>query len=144
MWYGEFSHTLDEKSRFILPSKFRDKIKTLVDKRFYLTRGLEKCLFFFHESEWRKVEEKLQNVSFTKKDSRFFNRLLFSGAQEIEIDVQGRIIIPEYLKEFSGIKKEIIIMGVSDRIEIWDKENWKKFYQENSQKFEDISESLFE
>jgi MraZ protein len=144
MWYGEFSHSLDEKSRFILPAKFRDKIKNLADKRFYLTRGLDQCLFFLHEPEWRKMEEKLKNVSFTKQDSRFFNRLFFSGAQEIEIDAQGRIIIPDYLKDFSGIKKDIVILGVSDRIEIWDKESWKKSYQENSKKFEDISESLFE
>jgi MraZ protein len=144
MWYGEFIHSLDEKDRFILPAKFREKIKTLEKKKFYITRGLEGCLFLFAESVWESLEEKLKSISFTKQEGRFFNRLYFSGAQEVEIDSQGRITIPGYLKEFAQINKEIVIIGIADRIEIWDKERWNKFYQENKKKFEEVSENLFE
>jgi len=143
MWYGEYSHTLDDKERFILPAKFRDKIKTLDEKSFYMTRGLEECLFIFHKNAWIKIEESLKNISFTKQQSRSFNRLFFSGAQEFEIDVQGRVIVPQYLKEYAHIKKDIIIIGISDRIEIWDKDTWSKFYQDNRPKFEQVAENLF-
>jgi MraZ protein len=143
MWYGEYTHNLDKKDRFVLPAKFRDKAEVLEKKKFYMTRGLEGCLFLFSEDVWKSFEEKLKAVSFTKHEGRSFNRLYFSGAQEIEIDSQGRIFIPAYLKEFAQIKREIIIVGVADRIEIWDKERWQRFYQENKKKFEDAAENLF-
>lgn len=144
MWYGEYSHTLDDKDRFIFPAKFREKTKNLKVKKFFITRGLDNCLFLFHQEVWGKLEEKLKSLSFAKQQTRFFNRLYFSGAQEIKVDEQGRITIPEYLKEFAQIKREIVIIGVADRIEIWDKDNWHKFYQENRQKFEAVAENLFE
>lgn len=144
MWYGEYIHTLDEKDRFILPAKFREKIKTLKKKKFYVTRGLEGCLFLFDQETWEMLEGKLKALSFTKQQSRFFNRLYFSGAQEIDIDSQGRINVPGYLKEFAHIQREIIIIGVSDRIEIWDKGQWEKFYRDNGKKFEEVAENLFE
>ena len=143
MWYGEYNHTLDNKDRFILPAKFREKIKTLRIKKFFMTRGLDGCLFLLGEEAWRKFEEKLKGLSFTKKQSRFFNRLYFSGACEIDIDSQGRISIPEYLKEYSNIKREIIIVGVAERIEIWNRQEWNKFYQGNRRKFEEMAEDLF-
>jgi MraZ protein len=143
MWYGEYAHTLDDKSRFILPAKFREKIKQLSDRRFYLTRGLERCLFFYHQEAWMRLEARLKTLSFTDRDSRFFNRFIFSGVQEIELDGQGRVVIPDYLKSFAAIKKDVIIVGVSERIEIWDKTSWNSFFAENSKKFEDISERLF-
>jgi MraZ protein len=144
MWYGQYHHTLDEKDRFVLPAKFREKLKLFKEKKFYITRGLEGCLFLFTESIWKKLEEKLKSLSFTKKQARFFNRLYFSGAQEIEIDSQGRITILSYLKDFAQIKREIVIVGVGDRIEVWDKSRWEKFYEENREKFEEIAEDLFE
>jgi len=144
MWYGQYKHTLDSKDRFILPSRFREKMKGFKDKRFYFTFGLENCLFLFHIDKWKELEEKLQSLAFTKKESRFFNRLYFSGAQEIEADSQGRIIVPKHLKDFSRIKREIIILGVGDRIEVWDKGEWDQFYHDNRSKFEDIAENLFD
>ncbi|UCD15394.1 MAG: division/cell wall cluster transcriptional repressor MraZ [Candidatus Omnitrophota bacterium] len=144
MWYGEFTHTLDDKDRFILPAKFREKIKGLKQKKFYITRGLDGCLFLFHQETWEKLEERLKSLSFAKQQSRSFNRLYFSGAQEIEIDSQGRIGISDYLKEFAQIRREIVIIGVADRIEIWDKDSWDKFYQENRKRFEEAAENLFE
>ncbi len=144
MWYGEYIHTLDSKDRFVLPAKFREKIKALEKRKFYITRGLEGCLFLFSQDIWEALSEKLRAVSFTKQEGRSFNRLYFSGAQEIEIDSQGRIFIPSYLKEFSQIKREIVIVGVGDRIEIWDKARWKEFYQENKKNFDRQAENLFE
>lgn len=144
MWYGEYTHTLDNKDRFILPAKFREKVKALEKKKFYMTRGLEGCLFIFSESVWETLENKLKSVSFTKQEGRSFNRLYFSGAKEMEIDAQGRISIPAYLKEFAQIKREIVIVGVADRIEIWDKQRWNDFYQSNKQRFEETAENLFE
>ena len=144
MWYGEYIHSLDSKDRFILPAKFREKIKSLDIKRFYITRGLDGCLFIFSHDVWKELESKLKEIAFTKQQSRNFNRIYFSGAQEIEFDSQGRTTIPNYLKEYAGIAKEIVIIGVADRIEIWNKEKWENFYAQNQQKFEDIAENLLE
>ncbi len=143
MWYGEYQHTLDNKDRFIFPAKFREKLKGIKPK-FYITRGLDGCLFLFLEDAWKKLEEKLKSLSFSKQKPRFFNRLYFSGALEVDIDSQGRITLPAYLKEFAAIKREIMIVGIADRIEVWDKGRWNKFYQENKQKFEAMAEDLFE
>lgn len=143
MWYGEYTHTLDEKDRFILPAKFRDKIKTFKKRKFYITRGLDGCLFLFHQDTWEKLEEKLKELPFTKQQSRSFNRMYFSGAYEFEVDSQGRITLPAYLKEYAQIKREIVIAGIADRIEIWDKGLWGKFYNENKKKFEEVAENLF-
>ena len=144
MWYGEYNHTLDEKDRFILPAKFRDKIKAFSSKKFFLTRGLDGCLVMLHQDVWQVQEEKLKNLPFTKAQSRAFNRMYFSGAQEIEIDVQGRVNLPDYLKEFAKINRDIMIVGVSDRIEIWSKKSWEDFYKDNEGKFEETAEKLFE
>ena len=144
MWYGEYLHTLDEKDRFILPAKFREKIKTLDKKKFFITRGLDGCLFLVFQDAWEKLENKLKSLSFTKKQSRSFNRLYFSGAVESDIDNQGRVTLPEYLKEFAQIQREITIVGVADRIEIWSKDSWNKFYQDNKKRFEEMAENLFE
>ena len=143
MWYGQYPHILDLKDRFILPAKFREKINKLKNKNFYLTRGLDGCLFLFPYDVWKNLESKLESVSFTKQPARSFNRMYFSGALETRCDTQGRILIPGYLKEFAEIDREIVIVGVSDRIEIWAKRRWEKFYNDNKTKFEETAENLF-
>jgi len=142
MFYGEYDHSLDKKGRIIVPSKFRDVAKTHYIDKFFVTRGLDKCLFMFGEEEWKSQELKFKNLSFTKKEARSFNRLFFSGTVEIEIDKQGRILIPKYLKEFAGIKKDVVLIGVSNRIEIWSKEVWNDFYKTQQGSFEDIADKL--
>ena len=144
MWYGEYTHTLDEKDRFILPAKFRDKLKQQKNSLLFITRGLEGCLFIFTSEVWRAFEERLKTVSFTKQQSRFFNRLFFSGASEIKPDSQGRVLIPSYLKAYAEIKREIIIVGVMDRIEIWSRKNWDKFLREQRPQFENIAQDLID
>jgi len=142
MFYGEYEHSLDKKGRFILPSKLREVAKSHYVEKFFMTRGLDKCLFLFSEDEWKNQELKFKNLPFTKKESRSFNRLFFSGTVEIEQDGQGRILIPKYLKDYAGIKRDVVIIGIANRIEIWSKELWQDFYKEQQNSFEDIAERL--
>jgi MraZ protein len=144
MFYGEFEHSIDRKGRLILPAKFRQTAKNQFVERFFVTRGLDKCLFMFSEEEWRSQENKFKNMSFTKQQSRTFNRLLFSGALEVDPDKQGRILLPQYLKDFAEIKKDVVIVGVSNRIEIWAKDTWRDFYSNSRQSFEEIAEKLMD
>lgn len=144
MFYGEFEHSIDRKGRLILPAKFREIAKNQFVEKFFITRGLDKCLFMFAEEEWRSQENKFKTLSFTKQQSRIFNRLLFSGAVEIASDKQGRILVPQYLKEFAGIKRDVMIIGVSNRIEIWAKDSWRDFYANSRQSFEEIAEKLMD
>ncbi|MFC1592448.1 division/cell wall cluster transcriptional repressor MraZ [Candidatus Omnitrophota bacterium] len=144
MFYGEFSHTIDRKGRLILPAKFRESAKANFIEKFYINRGLDGCLFMFSEEEWRAQEQKFKNLSITKQQARTFNRLYFSGAVEAEADKQGRILIPQFLKDFAGIKRDVVVVGVSNRIEIWSKEKWREFYGNNQPVFENIAEQLSE
>lgn len=144
MFYGEFEHHLDRKNRLILPAKIREAAKNNYIEKFYLTRGLDKCLFMFPEEEWKNQERRFRSMPFTKQEVRRFNRLYFSGAQEIVADKQGRILIPQYLREFAGIKKDVLIVGVSARIEIWDRNIWYDFYQVSKDSFEEIAQNLLD
>jgi len=144
MFYGEYLHTIDRKGRLILPSKIREVSKSNFIEKFFVTRGLDKCLFMLSEEEWRLQENKLKAVSFTKQESRTFNRLYFSGAVEIVPDKQGRVLLPQYLKDFAEIKKDVVIVGVSNRIEIWANDKWKEFYGNSRQAFEEIAEKLID
>lgn len=144
MFYGEFFHSVDRKGRVIMPSKFREAAKGNFIERFFVTRGLDKCLFMFPEEEWKAQEAKFRAISFTKQESRVFNRLFFSGAAEIIPDKQGRILLPQYLKDFAEIKKDIVVVGVSSRIEIWGADGWKEFYGTWRPSFEGIAEKLIE
>ena len=142
MFYGEHEHSIDRKGRLIIPSKFREVFKEHYVERFFVTRGLDTCLFVFTEDEWKKQESKFKSLSFTNSQARQFNRLYFSGACEVACDRQGRILIPPYLKEFAKIKRDVIIVGVSDRIEIWSKEYWEEFYRNTKDSFEKIAEKI--
>ncbi len=144
MFYGEYEHTIDRKGRLILPSRFREVAKANFVEKFFITRGLDKCLFMFSEEEWHAQEQKFKAISFTKQQARTFNRLYFSGAQEIIPDKQGRILIPTYLKNFAQIKRDVVIVGVANRIEIWARDNWFEFYNTWRQSFEEISEKIME
>ena len=144
MFYGEYIHTLDRKGRIILPSRIRESAKANFIEKFYLTRGLDKCLFMLAEEEWRTQEQRFKSMSFTKQETRKFNRVFFSGAVEIIPDKQGRILVPQYLKDFAGIKREVVIIGVANRIEIWNKNSWNEFYNSSKESFEEIAEKLID
>lgn len=142
MFYGEYNHGIDRKGRLILPARFREICKESGIERFFITRGLDKCLFMFTEEEWRLQEQKFKNQPFTKQETRSFNRLFFSGAISVDPDKQGRFIIPQYLKDYANIKKDAIVIGVSNRIEIWDSKSWQTFYATSSETFEQIAENI--
>jgi MraZ protein len=144
MFYGEYFHSIDRKGRLILPAKIREVAKANFIEKFFVTRGLDKCLFMLSEEEWRVQESKFKAISFTKQQARTFNRLYFSGAVEVVADKQGRILLPQYLKDFAQIKKDVVIVGVSNRIEIWSKDKWHEFYGTSQQSFEEIAEKLMD
>jgi len=144
MFYGEYSHTIDEKGRLILPSKVREVCSECGVDRFFMTRGLDKCIFMFSEEEWRSQESKFKSIPFTKKESRGFNRMFFSGAVDVRPDKQGRFIVPSYLKDYAGIKRDTVVIGVSNRLEIWDSQSWKNFFDQSTSDFETIAENLLD
>ncbi|SEM24669.1 MraZ protein [Paenisporosarcina quisquiliarum] len=135
---GEYQHNVDAKGRLIIPSKFREHL----DDSFVLTRGLDNCLFGYPMNEWRKLEEKLKELPVTKKDARAFTRFFFSGATEVEIDKQGRINIPINLRSYAKMDKECIVLGVSNRLEIWAKDAWENYFVESEDSFNDIAENM--
>ena len=144
MFYGEYSHGIDTKGRLILPARLREVAKENGVEKFFVTRGLDKCIFMFADQEWRLQENKFKGLPFTKQQARNFNRLFFSGAVEVEPDRQGRFIIPDYLKSFAGIKKDAIVIGVANRIEIWETKTWQEFFQKQSVDFEQTAEGMLD
>ena len=140
MFMGEYNNKLDAKGRMIVPSKFRGELSD----QFVITRGLDKCLFGYTQDEWSRIEESMKSLSLTKRDARKFMRLFFSGATVVEVDKQGRINIPRNLRTYAGLDKDCTIIGVSNRIEIWDTDEWTDFYTESEENFEDIAEDLID
>lgn len=140
MLMGEFHHNLDEKSRLIIPSKFRSEL----GERFVITKGLDKCLFVYSEVEWNKIVQKVSSLQFTKKNVRAFERAFVGGASTIEFDKQGRINITSPLVHYANISKECVIIGVNERLEIWSAEEFEKYMKENEECLEEITEDIFE
>ena len=139
MFMGEYHHNIDEKGRIVLPGKFREDRNKII-----VTRGLEKCLYLYTEEEWERVVAKLNKLPFTKKDARTFMRSFFAGASVCEFDKMGRINITSPLVSYASLTKECVVIGVNDRIEIWDKDLFESFMDDNSSKLEEIAENLFE
>ena len=137
---GEYHHNIDEKGRIVIPGKFRNEEMTKV----IVTRGIEKCLYLYTVEEWDKLVAKLNTLPFTKKDARAFMRSFFAGASVCEFDKNGRINITSPLVSYAGLTKECVVIGVNDRIEIWDEELYNNFMDENSSEMESIAEHLFE
>ena len=140
MFIGEYQHSLDSKNRVIMPARFREKL----GDNFVMTKGLDNCLFIYTLDEWDKVEEKLENLPLSNKDGRAFVRFFFSGASEGETDKQGRALIPSTLKEYAKIEKDVVIIGVSTRIEIWSVEEWNRFSSEAEMSIDEIAAKMSE
>lgn len=136
---GEYHHSIDEKKRIIIPSKFREELKDT----FVITRGIENCLFIYSLEEWKKITDKLETLPFTKKDARQFIRFFLSGATEAQFDKQGRIVITTPLLEYAKIEKDCVIIGAGERLEIWSENAWNDFFNEASTNMSDIAENLF-
>lgn len=123
MLIGEYQHTLDPKKRLSLPSKFRVEL----GKKLVVTRGLDQCLFVFSAAAWKKLAAKFADLSIGSSDTRGFNRFMLSGAVEAGVDSAGRILIPDFLKDFAGLKTDVVLAGVNDRVEIWDTKRWSEY-----------------
>ena len=128
---GEYNHTIDAKGRLIIPSKFREAL----GDEFVVTKGLDGCLFVYDNKEWSAFEEKLKSLPLTNKDARQFVRFFLAGATLAEVDKQGRILIPAVLRDFAALEKEVVLIGVASRVEIWSKERW-----ENEASYDDVEE----
>jgi MraZ protein len=142
MFYGEYEHAIDRKGRIIIPARFRQVLNANNIDTLFLTRGLDGCLFLFAESEWRLAESRFKQVPFTKAEGRKFNRLFFSGASEVRLDRLGRVLIPKHLKEFAQIKQDVVVVGVSNRMEVWAKDKWREFYESSRQGYEEVAERV--
>ena len=140
MLSGEYRHSIDLKGRIIIPSKLRDEMGSKI----VITRGLDGCLFGYNEKTWDSILEKLNTLPFTKKDARNFTRFMTSGAITLEFDRQGRVNIPNYLANYASLEKDVVIVGVINRIEIWSKDKWEEFMSNNVESLSDISENLFD
>ncbi|MEG2283774.1 MAG: division/cell wall cluster transcriptional repressor MraZ [Bacilli bacterium] len=140
MLIGEYHHSIDEKNRLIIPSKFR----TDLGDSFIVTRGLEGCLFVYPLIEWNNIVTKLKSLPFTKKDARSFSRFFLSGATTAEFDKQGRISIASPLVTYANLKKDCVVIGMNDRLEIWSKDAWDSFITDNADNLSDIAEHLFD
>ena len=142
---GQYEHSLDEKNRIIVPSKFREYIKMnegIENAPLIITRGLDKALFLFTKKNWANFTGGIRDFPMTNESARVFVRFFFAGAAEQTPDKQGRLVIPSHLKEFAEIKREIVIIGAMDRIEIWSKENWSDYFSRRFKDIESISETL--
>ncbi|MCI8428218.1 MAG: division/cell wall cluster transcriptional repressor MraZ [Lachnospira sp.] len=138
MFMGEYNHTIDAKGRFIIPAKFRE---TLGDK-FIVTKGLDGCLFVYPKSEWSSFEEKLKVLPLTNKDARQFTRFFLAGAAACEVDKQGRILLPQVLRDFAQLEKEVVLIGVASRVEIWSKINWEQSMSTYNDDMNEIAEKM--
>ncbi len=138
MLIGEYKHRIDSKKRLSIPFKYRKEIGESV----IITRGLDTCLFVYSQEEWSKIISKLEQLPLNQSRARNFSRMLLAGAFEAQIDSLGRVIIPDYLKNYAELKNEVFVIGVHSRLEIWSIENWERYKKESEKKFTEIAEQL--
>jgi len=135
---GEYAHSIDTKGRLIMPAKLKEDI----GEKFVITKGLDGCLFVYSQKEWKNFEEKLRAFPLTNKDARALMRFFLAGAMECEIDKQGRFLITSNLREFAGLEKEVIIVGVLNKIEIWSKDKWTAYTEKENLEADEIAEKM--
>ena len=138
MLIGEYEHSLDVKGRLIMPAKLREDM----GEKFIITKGLDGCLFGFSQNEWLSFEEKLKTLPLTNKNARDFVRFFLSGATECEIDKQGRFLIASNLREYANMEKDVVIIGVGTRLEIWNREKWKTYNSDENISADEIAENM--
>jgi MraZ protein len=138
MFMGEYQHTIDPKGRLIVPAKLREGL----GEKFVATKGLDNCLFVYPMDEWKLMEQKLKSLPFTRADARSFVRFFFSGATECEVDKQGRILIPANLREYAKLDKDVVLLGVSSRVEIWSKDLWGTYSHQAEETYTEVAEKI--
>ncbi|MFH1780960.1 MAG: division/cell wall cluster transcriptional repressor MraZ [Candidatus Nealsonbacteria bacterium] len=140
MFIGEYPYSIDDKKRLAIPAKFR----TVLRGKAVITRGLDQCLFLYSVKEWQVLAKKLSSLPMTQSDARGFARLMLAGAMDVTIDNLGRILVPDYLKEYALLEKKVVIAGLYNRIEIWDAQNWQNYKTKTETAVGDIAERLKE
>jgi len=140
MFIGEYTYSIDDKKRLAIPAKFRQ----LLGRKAVITRGLDQCLFLYPDKEWGILAKKLSQLPLSQADARGFARLMLTGAMDAKLDNLGRILVPDYLKDYSSLKKKVVIAGVFNRIEIWDEVKWQEYKKKTEMKGGDIAERLKE
>jgi len=138
MLIGEYKYTLDSKKRLAIPAKFRREL----GKKVVITRGLDNCLVLYPTEEWRTLSEKLSKLPSSRLDARGFTRIMLGGAVDVDLDKSGRILIPDYLKKYALLKKNVVLIGLSNRIEIWDEKRWQKYREKTEKEIGGIAEGL--
>lgn len=138
MFIGEYEHSIDTKGRITMPAK----LKLEIGEKFVITKGLDGCLFVYSQEEWTNFEEKLKTLPLTNKNARDFVRFFLSGAIECELDKQGRFLITSNLRNYATLEKEVVIIGVGTRLEIWNKEKWKKYSSDENISADEIAENM--
>jgi len=140
MFIGEYPYSIDDKKRLAIPAKFRK----VLNKKAVITRGLDQCLFLYPVKEWQALAKKLSSLPLSQADARGFARLMLTGAMDVTIDNLGRILVPDYLKEYAALEKKVVIAGVYNRIEIWDAQKWQQYKKKTETAVGDIAERLKE
>ncbi|NUM25204.1 MAG: division/cell wall cluster transcriptional repressor MraZ [Candidatus Buchananbacteria bacterium] len=140
MFIGEYQHNIDQKGRLAVPAKFRKALS----KGAVVTKGLDDCLFLYTKDEWKKLADKLAALPISKANTRAFARLMLAGAMDVDIDAQGRMLIPDYLRHYAGMSKKVVVTGLYNRLEIWDEEKWNIYKKGTETKSGDIAEALGE
>jgi len=140
MFIGEYSYNIDHKKRLAIPSKFR----RVLGKKAVITRGLDNCLVVYPIEEWKKLTKKLENLPTSKIDARGFVRIMLSGAVDVKFDKLGRVLVPDYLKNYASLKKEVRVIGLSNKIEIWDEKKWTEYRQKTEKEIGDMASRLEE
>ena len=138
MLMGEYNHTIDAKGRLIVPAKFRE----VLGDEFVVTKGLDNCLFVYPNDEWTRFEEKLKSLPLTNKNARQFTRFFLAGAAACEVDNQGRILLPQVLREFASLEKDVVLVGVASRIEIWSRERWDESMNTYDGDMDEVAENM--
>ncbi len=138
MLIGQYQHTIDSKKRLALPVKFRGELGDKV----VITRGVESCLVVYTQKEWEVVSHKLANLPMAQQEARSFTRIILAGAMEVSLDKLGRILIPDYLKEYAGLKKNVAVCGLSNRLEVWDEEKWDVYRKKAEKSVQEIVSKL--
>lgn len=138
MFIGEHKHTIDDKGRLAIPVRFRNKLASGA----VVTRGLDNCLFMYPLEEWEEMAKKLAALPLTQANARAFVRLMLAGAMDVEMDKQGRVVMPAYLRKYANLKNSVIVAGLYNRVEIWDEESWSKYQADTEKDSSDIAENL--
>lgn len=138
MFIGEYQHNLDTKGRITMPSKFREEL----GNTFYITKGMDGCLFVFPEEEWIEMDKKIKGLRLSRKDARGIARLFYAGAIDVSLDKMGRVLLPGNLRKYASLNKEAIVIGVSSRVEIWDKDRWQSYNDDEDFNYDILTESM--